>query len=89
MFSRRFTGSARRGRRRTPATSAASAFRPSRFSRRPSNILGLNFELYGGDGSVIAVIGQKMLSIHDKYCIDIYKTEHEDKAVAILAPSST
>ena len=48
------------------------------------NILGLNFELYDVDGAVIAVIGQKMLSIHDKYCIDIYKTEHEDKVVAIL-----
>jgi uncharacterized protein YxjI len=48
------------------------------------NILGLNFELYDKDGSIIAVIGQKMLSIHDKYCIDIYKPEHEQKVVAIL-----
>ena len=48
------------------------------------NILGLNFELYDKDGSVIAVIGQKMLSIHDKYCIDIYKREYEKIVVAIL-----
>ena len=48
------------------------------------NILGLNFELYDKDGSVIAVIGQKAVSIHDKYCIDIYKTEHEQKVIAIL-----
>ena len=48
------------------------------------NILGLNFELRDADGSIIAVIGQKMLSIHDKYCIDIYKREHEEKVVAIL-----
>ena len=48
------------------------------------NILGLNFELYDADGSIIAVIGQKMLSIHDKYCIDIYRPEHEQKVVAIL-----
>ena len=48
------------------------------------NIAGLNFELYDGQGQVIAVIGQKMFSIHDKYCIDIYQPEYEDKIVAIL-----
>ena len=48
------------------------------------NILGLNFELYDADGGIIAVIGQKMLSLHDKYCIDIYRPEYEDKVVAIL-----
>ena len=48
------------------------------------NIMALNFELYDTDGSVIAVISQKMFSLHDKYCIDIYKPEHEDKVVAIL-----
>lgn len=48
------------------------------------NVLGLNFELYDADDSVIAVISQKMLSIHDKYCIDIYKPEYEKQVVAIL-----
>ena len=48
------------------------------------NILGLNFELYDESGNVIAVIGQKMLSIHDKYCVDIYQPEHENAVVAIL-----
>ncbi|MBO4732532.1 MAG: LURP-one-related family protein [Spirochaetaceae bacterium] len=48
------------------------------------NILGLNFELYDENDSVIAVIGQKMLSVHDKWCIDIYKKEHEQIVVAIL-----
>ena len=48
------------------------------------NILGLNFELYDENGEVIAVIAQKMISIHDKYCIDIYKPEHEKIVVAIL-----
>ena len=48
------------------------------------NILGLNFEIYDGNDSVIAVIAQKLLSIHDKYCIDIYKPEHEKTVVAIL-----
>lgn len=48
------------------------------------NIIGLNFELYDADGSVIAVIGQKMFSLHDKYCIDIYRPECEHIVVAIL-----
>ena len=48
------------------------------------NIFGLNFELYDGNEQIIAVIGQKMLSIHDKYCMDIYQPEHEQKVVAIL-----
>lgn len=48
------------------------------------NVLGLNFELYDGNGAIIALISQKMLSIHDKYCIDIYRPEHEKKVVAIL-----
>ena len=48
------------------------------------NILGLNFELYDAEGSIIAVIGQKMLSLHDKYCVDIYQPEQEKTVVAIL-----
>ena len=48
------------------------------------NLLALNFELYDKDGSIVAVIGQKMLSSHDKYCIDIYKPEHEEIILAIL-----
>ncbi len=48
------------------------------------NIIGLNFELYDENGEVIAVIAQKMFSIHDKYSIDIYKTEHEKVVIAIL-----
>lgn len=48
------------------------------------NIAELNFELYDKDGSVIAVIGQKMMSMHDKYCIDIYRPELEPTVIAIL-----
>ena len=48
------------------------------------NILGMNFELYDRDGSIIAVISQKMLSLHDKYCVDIYRPEQEAVVVAIL-----
>ena len=48
------------------------------------NIAGLNFELYDADGGIIALIGQKMFSLHDKYCIDIYRPEHEQTVIAIL-----
>ncbi|MBQ9065467.1 MAG: LURP-one-related family protein [Blautia sp.] len=48
------------------------------------NILGLNFQLYDSHGRIIAVISQKMLSLHDKYCIDIYMPEHEKIVIAIL-----
>jgi len=48
------------------------------------NILALNFELYDKVGNIVAVIGQKMLSIHDKYCIDVYQREYEEIIVAIL-----
>lgn len=48
------------------------------------NLLGLNFEIYDSLDEVIAVIAQKMFSIHDKWCVDIYKKEHEKNIVAIL-----
>ena len=48
------------------------------------NIAELNFNLFDKDGSVIAVIGQKMVSMHDKYCIDIYRPECEPIVIAIL-----
>lgn len=48
------------------------------------NVLALNFALFDTDETPIAVISQKMFSIHDKYCIDIYKPEYQDICVAIL-----
>lgn len=48
------------------------------------NIAALNFELYDEREQVIAVISQKFLSLHDKYCVDIYQPEHEQTVVAIL-----
>ncbi len=48
------------------------------------NCLGLNFEIYDAAGEIIAVIAQKMFSIHDKWCLDIYKKEDEKILVAIL-----
>lgn len=48
------------------------------------NIIGLNFSLVDVNGAPIAVIGQKMLSIHDKYSIDVYQPEYEPIIVAIV-----
>ena len=48
------------------------------------NILGLNFELYDENGEIVAVISQKLFSLHDKYCMDIYRPEYEQTVVAIL-----
>ena len=48
------------------------------------NVLGLNFELYDEKGEIIAVIAQKLFSLHDKYCVDIYRPEAEPVVVAIL-----
>ena len=48
------------------------------------NIAGLNFQLYDQEENIIAVISQKFLSLHDKYCVDIYKPEAEKIVVAIL-----
>jgi uncharacterized protein YxjI len=48
------------------------------------NIAGLNFQLYDENGKILAVIGQKIFSIHDKYCIDIYQPEAEERVIAIL-----
>ena len=48
------------------------------------NIAGLNFELYDEKNEIVANIAQKMLSLHDKYCIDIYKPEYEKIVVTIL-----
>ena len=48
------------------------------------NIAQLNFELYDENGDIVALISQKMLSIHDKYCIDIYQPEDEKIVIAIL-----
>lgn len=48
------------------------------------NFVGLNFNLRDEFGEPIATIGKKMISLHDKYCIDLYKTEQEPVVVAIL-----
>ena len=48
------------------------------------NVLGLNFVLVDQNEAPVAVIGQKMFSLHDKYSMDIYQPQHEQIVVAIL-----
>lgn len=48
------------------------------------NILQLNFEIRNAEGRVLATVGQKMFSLHDKYSVDIYAPEEEERIVAIL-----
>ena len=48
------------------------------------NIIGLNFNLTDENGEAVASVGKRMVSIHDKYTIDIYKPEEEQVIVAIV-----
>ena len=48
------------------------------------NFLQLNFTIKDADGSLIALVSQKLISLHDKYAVDIYNVKHEEKVVAIL-----
>lgn len=48
------------------------------------NIIQLNFTMRDSAGGLIAVVSQKAFSLHDKYVVDIYMTEHEEEVVAIL-----
>ena len=44
----------------------------------------LNFVLYNNQERVIAVVGQKLFSMRDKYCIDLYDVNEEATVVAIV-----
>ena len=48
------------------------------------NVLGLNFTLFDRNGEPIAAIGQKMVSMHDRYSIDLYQPQHERTVAAIV-----
>lgn len=48
------------------------------------NIIGMNFIIQDANGNVLASIGQKVLSIHDKYSLDLYDDSKEAYIVAIL-----
>ena len=48
------------------------------------NIIGLHFNLLDENGAPVATVGKKAVSIHDKYCIDIYQPKQEQVVVAIV-----
>ena len=48
------------------------------------NIAALNFQLWDEHEQIIAVISQKIISLHDKYCVDIYQADKEKTVIAIL-----
>ena len=48
------------------------------------NILCLSFTLVDQNEQPVASIGKKMISINDKYSIDVYQPQYEDVIVAIV-----
>ena len=48
------------------------------------NIVGLNFVLRDASGRIIAAVGQKVFSVHDRFSIDIYQPQYEQIIVAIV-----
>lgn len=48
------------------------------------NYASLNFELFDEGENIIAVVGKKLVSIKDKYALDIYQPELEQEVVAVL-----
>jgi uncharacterized protein YxjI len=48
------------------------------------NVIGLNFMLFDQNGEPVAAIGQKALSIHNRFSIDLYQPQHEKTVVAIV-----
>ncbi len=48
------------------------------------NVMGLNFTLLDQNDDPVAVIGHKMISLHDRYSMDIYQPQHERIVVAVV-----
>ena len=48
------------------------------------NTVGLSFNLLDENDGPIATVSKRMISLHDKYCIDIYRPEYEAIIVAIV-----
>ncbi len=48
------------------------------------NVIGLNFVLFDQNSEPVAAIGQKALSIHNRFSIDLYQPQHEKTVVAIV-----
>lgn len=48
------------------------------------NVIGLNFTLFDETGALVADIGQKAVSLHNRYSIDLYQPQYEQVVVAIV-----
>ena len=48
------------------------------------NVIGLNFTLFDQNSEPVASIGQKMISLHNRYSIDLYQPQHEKMVTAIV-----
>ncbi len=48
------------------------------------NVVGLNFTLSDQNDELIAVIGQKMFSLHDRYSIDLYQPQYLELVASIV-----
>ena len=46
--------------------------------------MGLSFMLFDREDAPIAAIGHKLISIHDRYSIDIYQTQYEKTVVVVV-----
>jgi uncharacterized protein YxjI len=48
------------------------------------NVIGLNFTLYDQNDELIAAIGQKAVSLHERYSIDLYQAQYRETVAAIV-----
>ena len=48
------------------------------------SIKHMNYYINDEKGNVIAVVGEKAISLHDKFSIDIYQPQYEEEIVAIF-----
>ena len=48
------------------------------------HMMHMNYYINDKNGDVVAAVGQKFLSINDRFSIDIYKPQYEDEIVAIF-----
>ena len=48
------------------------------------HILHMNYYIKDQDENLVAVVGEKAISLHDKFSIDIYQPEYEEEVVAIF-----
>lgn len=48
------------------------------------DILGLSFDIYDQEKRMIAHMGVRALSLHDKHSLDIYQKDQEEKVVGVI-----